>query len=90
MLQDQFSTEQIAGHLHNMNTTKDQDRYAYCETIYSATYALPVGELRKEFVICLRQSKSTRNSHSGGVDRSNKTLYMVSFPEVENHLISWH
>ena len=46
MLQDKFSPEQIAGHLRNMNTTNDKDRYVCRETIYNAIYALPVGELR--------------------------------------------
>jgi len=42
-----------------------QDAYIYRETIYSAIYALPVGELRKELIHHLRQGKSTRRPRRG-------------------------
>ena len=94
MLQDKFSPEQIAGHLRNMNTTNDKDRYVCRETIYNAIYALPVGELRKELIICLRQGKSTRKPRTGGVDRPNQIPDMVSIhdrpPEVEERLVPGH
>lgn len=94
MLQDKFSPEQIAGHLRNMNTTNDKDRYVCRETIYNAIYALPVGELRKELIICLRQGKSTRKPRTGGVDRRNQIPDMVSIhvrpPEVEDRLVPGH
>ena len=94
MLQDKFSPEQIAGHLRNMNTTNDKDRYMCRETIYNAIYALPVGELRKELIICLRQGKSTRKPRTGGVNRRNQIPDMVSIhvrpPEVEDRLVPGH
>ena len=94
MLQDQFSPEQISGHLRNMNTAREKDRYVCRETIYSAIYALPVGELRKELIICLRQGKSTRKPRTGGVDRRNQIPDMVSIhvrpPEVEDRLVPGH
>ena len=94
MLQDKFSPEQIAGHLRNMNTTNNKDRYVCRETIYNAIYALPVGELRKELIICLRQGKSTRKPRTGGVDRRNQIPDMVSIhvrpPEVEDRLVPGH
>jgi len=55
-----------------------EDAYVCRETIYNAVYALPVGELRKELIICLRQDRTTRKPHSGGVGRRNQTPGMVS------------
>ena len=42
-----------------------EDAYVCRETIYNAIYALPVGELRKELIICLRQGKTTRRLDLG-------------------------
>src|SRR5690606_28751336 len=69
MLRDRLSPEQIAGKLRHMNIPSLRDAYVCRETIYNAIYALPVGELRKELIICLRQGKTTRRPRSGGVDR---------------------
>lgn len=44
----------VAGKLRSMSMGTLKDAYVCCETIYSAIYALPVGELRKEVIICLR------------------------------------
>ncbi|MDX1300341.1 MAG: helix-turn-helix domain-containing protein, partial [Pseudomonas sp.] len=60
MLRECLSPEQIAGKLRSMNIPSLRDAYVCRETIYNAIYALPVGELRKELIICLRQSKATR------------------------------
>ena len=71
-------------------------RYTYVcrETIYTAIYALPVGELRKELIICLRQGKTTRRPRSGGVDRRGQIPEMVSIhvrpPEIEDRLMPGH
>lgn len=46
-----------------------EEAYVCRETIYSVLYALPVGELKKELVHCLRQGKSTRKPRLGQVDR---------------------
>ena len=69
MLRERLSPEQIAGKLRHMNIPSLRDAYVCRETIYNAIYALPVGELRKELIICLRQGKTTRRPRSGGVDR---------------------
>ena len=69
MLRERWSPEQIAGKLRSMNIPSLRDAYVCRETIYNAIYALPVGELRKELIICLRQGKTTRRPRSGGVDR---------------------
>jgi len=71
-----------------------RDAYVCRETIYNAIYALPVGELRKELIVCLRQGKTTRRPRSGGVDRRGQIPEMVSIhvrpPEIEDRLMPGH
>ena len=94
MLRERLSPEQIAGKLRGMNIPSLRDAYVCRETIYNAIYALPVGELRKELIICLRQSKATRRPRSGGVDRRGQIPEMVSIhvrpPEIEDRLMPGH
>ncbi len=47
MLRERLSPEQISGKLRHMNIPSLKEAYICRETIYSAIYALPVGELRK-------------------------------------------
>ncbi|HFQ8176758.1 TPA: IS30 family transposase [Klebsiella pneumoniae] len=93
MLRDRLSPEQIAGNLRTMYP-QDRCNYVCHETIYNAIYALPVGELRKELLHCLRQGKTTRRPRTGGVDRRNQIPDMVSIhvrpPEVEDRLVPGH
>ena len=94
LLRQRFSPEQIAGKLRTMKSPSFEDAYVCRETIYNAIYALPVGELRKELIICLRQGKTSRRPRSGGVDRRGQILDMVSIhvrpPEVENRVMPGH
>lgn len=93
LLRDRFSPEQIAGKLRLMKINF-KEAYVCRETIYKAIYAMPVGELRKELVQCLRQGKSTRRPRTGGVDRRGQIPDMVSIhlrpPEVEDRLMPGH
>ncbi|KPY30283.1 Transposase [Pseudomonas syringae pv. papulans] len=94
MQRERLSPEQIAGKLRSMNIPSLREAYVCRETIYNAIYALPVGELRKELIICLRQSKTTCRPRSGGVDRRGQIPEMVSIhvrpPEIEDRLIPGH
>ncbi len=85
MLRDRYSPEQIAGNLRRMFPTHKSNFVSH-ETIYNAIYALPVAELRKELIHCLRHGKSTRKPRAGGVDMRNQIPDMVSIhvrpPEV--------
>jgi IS30 family transposase len=94
LLRQYFSPQQIAGKLRRMEFPKFEDVYVCRETIYNAIYALPVGELRKELIICLRQGKTTRRPRSGGVDRRGQIPDLVSIhvrpPEVEDRLTPGH
>jgi len=94
LLRQRFSPEQIAGKLRTMKSPSFEDAYVCRETIYNAIYALPVGELRKEPIICPRQGKTTRRPRSGGVDRRGQIPDMVSIhvrpPEIEDRLMPGH
>jgi IS30 family transposase len=89
-----LSPEQIAGKLRSMNIPSLREAYVCRETIYNAIYALPVGGLRKELIICLRQGKTSRRPRSGGVDRRGQIPEMLSIhvrpPEVEDRLMPGH
>jgi transposase, IS30 family len=88
LLRKRFSPQQIAGKLRSMEFPNFEDAFVCRETIYNAIYALPVGELRKELIICLRQGKTSRRPRSGGVDRRGQIPDLVSIharpPEVGN------
>jgi len=77
-----------------MSIPSFEDAYVCRETIYNAIYALPVGEWRKELIICLRQGKSSRRPRSGGVDRRGQIPDRVSIhvrpPEIEARLMPGH
>lgn len=93
MLQQHFSPEQISGYLKNqMHLLPEQ--YVCRETIYNAIYALPVGELRKELIHCLRHGRSSRKPRRGSVDRRWQIPDMVSIhlrpPEVSDRTVPGH
>lgn len=94
LLRKRFSPQQIAGKLSAMEFPNIEDTYVCRETIYNAIYALPVGELRKELIICLRQGKTSRRPRSGGVDRRGQIPDRVSIhvrpPEVEDRQMPGH
>ena len=94
LLRRYLSPEQIAGKLRHMNLPKLEDAYVCRETIYTAIYALPVGQLRKELIHCLRQGKSTRKPRRGETDRRGQIPDMVSIhlrpPEVDKREMPGH
>lgn len=94
LLRQRFSPQQIAGKLRRMEFSKLEDVYVCRETIYNAIYALPVGELRKELIICLRRGKTSRRPRSGGVDRRGQIPDLVRIhvrpPEAEDRLTPGH
>ncbi|AVD83155.1 IS30 family transposase [Pseudomonas sp. SWI6] len=94
LLRKCFSPQQIAGKLNAMEFPNIEDAYVCREPIYNAIYALPVGELRKELIICLRQGKTNRRPRSGGVDRRGQIPDLVSIhvrpPEVEDRQMPGH
>jgi IS30 family transposase len=93
LLRARWSPEQIAGILARAFPDTASYRVSH-ETIYSAVYLVPRGELRKELISCLRQGRSTRKPRTRGADRRGQIPNMQSIhirpPEVEDRLIPGH
>ena len=64
------------------------------ETIYTAIYAQPRGELRRQLIACLRHGRSTRMPRTRGTDRRGQIPDMVSVhvrpPEVDDRVMPGH
>ena len=93
LLRARWSPEQIAGILGRGFPDAASYRVSH-ETIYSAVYLVPRGELRKELIGCLRQGRSTRKPRTRGMDRRGQIRDMQSIhvrpPEIEDRLIPGH
>ena len=93
LLRAQWSPEQIAGILKQGFPNAASYRVSH-ETIYSAVYLVPRGELRKELIGCLRQGRSTRKPRTRGTDRRGQIPDMQSIhvrpPEIKDRLIPGH
>lgn len=87
------SPEQVSATLKRMHAKEPQFQVSH-ETIYTAIYAMPRGELRKEIIGLLRQSRKTRRPRSRGVDRRGSIPNMVSIherpPEIDERLVPGH
>ena len=93
LLRAGVSPEQASATLKRMHP--DDIRYHVShETIYTAIYAMPRGELRKDVVTMLRQSHKRRRPRSRGEDRRGAIPGMVSIherpPEVAERLVPGH
>lgn len=64
------------------------------ETICPAIFAHPRGELRRQFVACLRRGRSTRMPRSRGIERQGQIPAMVSIkvrlPEMDGRVMPGH
>jgi IS30 family transposase len=93
MLQWRWSPQQIAATLQRVFPAEPQ-RHVSHETIYTAIYAQPRGELRRQLVACLRQGRSARRPRSRGADRRGQIPDMVSIhvrpPEVDDRVMPGH
>jgi transposase, IS30 family len=67
-LREGWSPLQIAGRLRRMDEATSPGAVSH-ETIYTALYALPRGELRRELLAHLRQGRQNRRPRSRGTDR---------------------
>ena len=88
-----WSPQQIAQTLRRMWPEAPEMHVSH-ETIYTAIYAQPKGDLRKQLIACLRQGRSTRKPRSAGEDRRGQLPEMVSIhvrpPEVNDRLMPGH
>ena len=93
LLDWKWSPQQIAATLKRVFPNQPE-RHVSHETIYTAIYAQPRGELRRQLVACLRQGRSTRMPRSRGNDRRGQIPEMVSIhvrpPEVEDRVMPGH
>ena len=93
LLDWKWSPQQISGTLKRMWPDDPSMRVPH-ETICNAIYAHPRGELRRQLISCLRQSRSTRMPRSRGNDRRGQLASMLSIhvrpPEVDDRVMPGH
>lgn len=92
-LRQGYSPEQIAGTLKSVNSDYPNLQVSH-ETIYSAIYLMPRGELRTEVIGWLRFGHAKRRPRARGEDRRGQIPDMVSIhdrpPEVDERLVPGH
>ena len=88
-----YSPEQIAGTLSRVHPDTPSLQVSH-ETIYTAIYALPRGELRTEVIGWLRFGHAKRRPRARGTDRRGQIPDPLSIhdrpPEVEERLVPGH
>lgn len=88
-----YSPEQVAGTLAAVHPDQPSLQVSH-ETIYTAIYAMPRGELRRQVIGWLRFGHAKRRPRARGEDRRGKIPDMVSIhdrpPEVEERLVPGH
>jgi transposase, IS30 family len=93
MLEWKWSPQQIVAALRRTYPNKPAYHVSH-ETIYTALYALPRGELRRQLISCLRQHHSKRLPRTRGKDRRSQIPDMVSIhvrpPEIEDRVLPGH
>ena len=93
LLEWRWSPQQIAGTLKRV-FPGEPERHISHETIYTAIYAQPRGELRRQLIACLRHGRSTRMPRSRGDDRRGHLPAMLSIhvrpPEVDDRVMPGH
>jgi IS30 family transposase len=93
LLQLKLSPEQIAAKLKQRHP-KQPALQACHETIYTAIYAMPKGDLRRELVVLLRQGRGARKPRTRGEDRRGVLQDMLSIhvrpPEATDRLLPGH
>ncbi len=78
LLRRGWSPEQIAGRRKRTEDGVEQTGIAVSrEALYAALYALPLGELRRELIACLRQGKPQRGRVPKGNERRGKLCGMT-------------
>ena len=92
-LKRRYSPEQIAGTLALVHAQTPTLQVSH-ETIYTAIYAMPRGELRTEVIGWLRFGHAKRRPRARGEDRRGRIPGMVSIhdrpPEIDERLAPGH
>lgn len=93
LLDWKWSPQQIASTLKRVFPDTPEHHVSH-ETIYTAIYAQPRGELRRQLIACLRHGRSTRMPRARGNDRRGQIREMVSIhvrpPEVDDRVMPGH
>jgi IS30 family transposase len=93
MLMRKLSPEQIAAKLRQRHPGQTQLQASH-ETIYTAIYAMPKGDLRRELTQLLRQGRAARRPPSPGQDRRGSLQDILSIhvrpPEANDRLVPGH
>ncbi len=93
LLRTRHSPAQIAGIQRRMHPDEATLQVSH-ETIYTAIYAMPRGELRSELIACLRQSRKSRRPRVPGEDRCGTIPGMTGIhdrpAEIDERLIPGH
>lgn len=93
LLERKLSPEQIAAKLKQRHPEQPQLQASH-ETIYTAIYAMPKGDLRRELVVLLRQGRGARKPRTRGKDRRGSLQDMLSIhvrpPEANDRLLPGH
>ena len=88
-----WSPQQIAAHLAKLHPDVAAQRASH-ETIYTAIYAQPRGELKRELVACLRMARAQRWPRSRGEDRRGQISDLLSIhvrpPEAADRQFPGH
>jgi IS30 family transposase len=96
LLRLRWSPEQISGRRKRIENGMEQQSGLSVshEAIYTALYALPRGELRRELIACLRQDKPVRGRKPHGSERRGKLCGMTNIKqrpeEIEGRLVPGH
>jgi IS30 family transposase len=96
LLRLKWSPEQISGRRQRIEggMTIHSGQSVSHEAIYTAIYALPRGELRRELIACLRQDKPMRGRKPKGSERRGKLCNMTNIKErpdeVAGRLVPGH
>jgi len=88
-----YSPEQVAGTLALVHADNPSLRVSH-ETIYTAIYAMPRGELRTQVIGWLRRGHAKRRPRTRGEDRRGRIPDMVSIhdrpSEIDERLVPGH
>jgi IS30 family transposase len=96
LLQQGWSPEQISGRRKRVKNGMEQSSGLTIshEAIYTAIYALPRGELRRDLIACLRQDKPQRGRKPKNTERRGKLTNMTNIKqrpeEIEGRLVPGH
>ena len=84
LLEWKWSPQQISGTLKRMYRTDPTQQVSH-ETIYTAIYAQPRGELRRQLIACLRHGHSTRMTASSNSSPAPPSGWRRSFEAPGRH-----